>query len=58
MWSIIGQLRPALWVVVFIFGFQLIFTDGDQVAIALALAIQAIPLMVDTVRQVEEVRRA
>lgn len=103
--SIIGQLRPVLWVVVFIFAFQLIFTDWaralvvcgtlllsvtlavvvtsstrttdmvsaltrgmsplarlgfpvDQVAIALALAIRSIPLMVDTVRQVEEARRA
>jgi biotin transport system permease protein len=30
----------------------------DQVALALALAIRAIPLMVETVRQVEEARRA
>jgi biotin transport system permease protein len=103
--AIVGQLRPVLWVVVFIFAFQLIFTDWaramvvcgtlllsvtlavvvtsstrttdmvsaltrgmsplarlgfpvDQVAIALALAIRSIPLMVETVRQVEEARRA
>lgn len=103
--SIIGQLRPVLWVVVFIFAFQLILTDWgralvvcgtlllsvtlavvvtsstrttdmvsaitramsplarmgfpvDQVAMALALAIRSIPLMVETVRQVEEARRA
>jgi len=30
----------------------------DQIALALALAIRAIPLMIDTVRQVEEARRA
>jgi biotin transport system permease protein len=103
--AILGQLRPVLWVVVFIFGFQLIFTDWaralvvcgtlllsvtlavvvtsstrttdmvsaitrglsplarfgfpvDQVAMALALAIRSVPLMVETVRQVEEARRA
>ncbi|WP_197382939.1 energy-coupling factor transporter transmembrane component T family protein [Mycolicibacterium mengxianglii] len=101
----IAQLRPVLWVVVFIFGFQLLFTDWqralvvcgilllsvalaavvtattrttdmldalttamrplarigvpvDQVALALALAIRSIPLMVETVRQVDEARRA
>lgn len=99
------QLRPVLWVVAFVFGFQLLFTDWrravvvcgilllsvalaavvtattrttdmlaaltaamrplarigfpvEQVALALALAIRAIPLMVETVRQVEEARRA
>jgi biotin transport system permease protein len=103
--SLAAQLRPVLWVVVFIFGFQLIFTDWhralvvcgtlllsvtlavvvtsstrttdmvaaltagmrpfarigfpvDQVAVALALAIRSIPLMVETVRQVDEARRA
>jgi biotin transport system permease protein len=103
--AIVGQLRPVLWVVVFIFAFQLIFTDWaramvvcgtlllsvtlavvvtsstrttdmvsaltrgmsplarlgfpvNQVAIALALAIRSIPLMVETVRQVDEARRA
>jgi biotin transport system permease protein len=100
-----AQLRPVLWVVVFIFGFQLLFTDWrravvvcgilllsvalaavvtattrttemlgaitgalqplarfgfpvDQVALALALTIRAIPLMIETVAQVEEARRA
>lgn len=99
------QLRPVLWIVVFIFGFQLLFTDWrralvvcgvlllsvllaaivtvttrvtdmlaamtramrplgrigfpvEQVAMALALAIRSIPLMIETVRQVEEARRA
>lgn len=102
---VVAQLRPVLWVVLFIFAFQLVFTDWsralvvcgtlllsvalavvvtastrttdmvaamtramrplariglpvDQVAIALALAIRSIPLMVDTVQQVEEARRA
>ncbi|MGV0838508.1 energy-coupling factor transporter transmembrane component T family protein [Mycolicibacterium thermoresistibile] len=100
-----AQLRPVLWVVLIIFGFQLLFTDWrralvvcgvlllsvllaavvtittrvtdmlaamtramrplgrigfpvDQIAMALALAIRSIPLMIDTVRQVEEARRA
>jgi biotin transport system permease protein len=100
-----AQLRPVLWVVAFVCGFQLLFTDWrravvvcgilllsvalaavvtattrttdmlaaltgairplgrigfpvEQVALALALAIRAIPLMVETVRQVEEARRA
>lgn len=100
-----AQLRPVLWVVVFIFAFQLLFTDWrravvvcgilllsvalaavvtattrttemlgaitgalrplgrfgfpvDQVALALALTIRAIPLMIETVAQVEEARRA
>lgn len=100
-----AQLRPVLWVVGFVFGFQLLFTDWrravvvcgilllsvalaaivtattrttdmlsaltgamrplrrigfpvEQVALALALTIRAIPLMVETVRQVEEARRA
>lgn len=100
-----AQLRPVLWVLVFIFGFQLLVTDWrralvvcgvlllsvavaavvtsttrttdmlaaltramrplsrlgfpvDQVAMALALALRSIPLMVETVRQVEEARRA
>lgn len=100
-----AQLRPVLWVVAFVFGFQLLFTDWhravvvcgilllsvalaavvtattrttdmlaaltaamrplgrlgfpvEQVALALALTIRAIPLMVETVRQVEEARRA
>jgi biotin transport system permease protein len=103
--ALAAQLRPVLWVVVFIFGLQLILTDWrralvvcgtlllsvvlavvvtsttrtadmvaaltrgmrplarfgfpvDQAAIALALAIRAIPLMVETVRQVDEARRA
>jgi len=103
--SIAVQLRPVLWVVVFIFAFQLLFTDWrralvvcgtlllsvalaavvtsstrttdmlaalttamrplgrvgfpvDQVAMALALAIRSIPLMIETVKQVEEARRA
>ncbi|CAN5679662.1 energy-coupling factor transporter transmembrane protein EcfT [soil metagenome] len=103
--SIAAQLRPVLWVVVFIFVFQLVFTDWrralvvcgtlllsvalaavvtsstrttdmlaalttamrplgrigfpvDQVAMALALTIRAIPLMIETVHQVEEARRA
>lgn len=101
----VRQLRPVLWVVAFILGFQLLFTDWrralvvcgilllsvalaavvtsttrttdmlaaltgamrplarigfpvDQVAMALALALRSIPLMVETVRQVEEARRA
>lgn len=101
----VNQLRPVLWVVAFVFGFQLLFTDWrravvvcgvlllsvalaavvtattrttdmlaalttalrplarigfpvEQVALGLALAIRAIPLMVETVRQVEEARRA
>jgi biotin transport system permease protein len=100
-----AQLRPVLWVVVFIFVFQVLFTDWrralvvcgilllsvvlamvvtvstrttdmldsltramgplarlgvpvDRVALALALTIRAIPLMVETVRQVDEARRA
>lgn len=100
-----AQMRPVLWVVVAIFGFQLLFTDWrralvvcgvlllsvllaavvsvttrvtdmlaaltrvlrplgrvgfpvEQVAMALALAIRSIPLMIDTVRRVEEARRA
>lgn len=99
------QLRPMLWVLVVIFGFQLVFTDWrrglivcgvlalsvalaavvtlttrttdmldaigralgplrrfgvatDRVALALALAIRAIPLMVEVVRQVDEARQA
>ncbi|WP_193045568.1 energy-coupling factor transporter transmembrane component T family protein [Mycolicibacterium baixiangningiae] len=103
--EVAAQLRPVLWVVVFIFGFQLLFTDWrralvvcgvlllsvalaaavtastrttdmlaamtramrplgrvgfpvEQVALALALTIRAIPLMVETVRQVDEARRA
>lgn len=99
------QLRPVLWVVAFVFGFQLLFTDWpravqvcgilllsvtlaavatattrttdmlaaitralqplgrigfpvEQVALALALTIRAIPLMIETVRQVEEARQA
>lgn len=103
--TVAAQLRPVLWVVAFVFGFQLLFTDWrralvvcgilllsvilaavvtattrttdmlaaltgamrplartgfpvDQVALALALAIRAIPLMVETVRQVDEARRA
>ncbi|BBY18724.1 energy-coupling factor transporter transmembrane component T family protein [Mycolicibacterium litorale] len=103
--DVVTQLRPVFWVVVFIFAFQLLFTDWrrtlvvcgvlllsvalaavvtastrttdmlaamtramrplrrigfpvDQVALALALTIRAIPLMVETVRQVEEARRA
>ncbi|GAA1674678.1 cobalt ABC transporter [Mycolicibacterium murale] len=100
-----AQLRPVLWVVVFVFGFQMLFTDWrralvvcgilllsvalaavvtattrttemlaaitgalrplgrfgfpvDQVALALALTIRAIPLMIETLAQVEEARRA
>lgn len=100
-----AQLRPVLWVVVFIFGFQLLVTDWrralvvcgilllsvclaavvtmstrttdmlaaltrvmkplgrigfpvEQVALGLALAMRSIPLMVETVRQVDEARRA
>lgn len=103
--TIVAQLRPVLWVVVFIFGFQLLFTDWrralvvcgtlllavslaavvtsstrttdmlaamtrgmrplarigfpvEQVALGLALAIRSIPVMIETVRQVEEARRA
>ena len=103
--SAAAQLKPVLWVVVFIFGFQVVVTDWrralvvcgilllsvalaavvtsstrttdmlaamtramrplarigfpvDQVAMGLALAIRSIPLMVETVRQVEEARRA
>lgn len=103
--DVVTQLRPVFWVVVFIFAFQLLFTDWrrtlvvcgvlllsvalaavvtastrttdmlaamtramrplrrigfpvDRVALALALTIRAIPLMVETVRQVEEARRA
>lgn len=103
--TVLEQLRPVLWVVVFIFGFQVVLTDWrralvvcgtlliavtlaavvtsttrttdmlaaltgllrplgriglpvEQVALALALTIRAIPLMVETVRQVEEARRA
>ena len=103
--ALAAQLRPVLWVVLFIFGIQVILTDWrralvvcgtlllsvvlavvvtsttrtadmvaaltrgmrplarfgfpvDQAAIALALAIRAIPLMVETVRQVDEARRA
>lgn len=103
--EIVALLRPVLWVVLVIFGFQLLFTDWrralvvcgvlllsvalagvvtattrttdmlaaltrvlrplarvgvpvEQIALALALTIRAIPLMVDTVRQVEEARRA
>lgn len=103
--ALAAQLRPVLWVVVVIFGFQLLFTDWrralvvcgvlllsvlaaavvtvttrvtdmlaaitgamrplgrigfpvDQIAMALALAIRSIPLMIDTVRHVEEARRA
>lgn len=105
MRTVAAQLRPVLWVVGFVFGFQLLFTDWrralvvcgilllsvvlaavvtattrttdmlaalaramhplarigfpvEQVALALALAIRAIPLMVETVRQVDEARRA
>jgi biotin transport system permease protein len=101
----VAQLKPVAWVVVFIFGFQVLVTDWrralvvcgilllsvalaavvtsstrttdmlaaltramrplarigfpvDQVAMGLALAIRSIPLMVETVRQVEEARRA
>lgn len=103
--TVATQLRPVFWVVVVIFGFQLLFTDWrralvvcgllvlsvalaaavtfstrttdmlaamtramrplgrvgfpvEQVALALALTIRAIPLMVETVRQVDEARRA
>lgn len=103
--TLVAQLRPVLWVVLVIFGFQLVFTDWrralvvcavlllsvalavvvtattrttdildaltgalrplarlgvpvDQVALALALTLRSIPLMVETVRQVEEARRA
>lgn len=103
--TLAAQLRPVLWIVVFIFVFQLIFTDWrralvvcgvlvlsvllaaivtvktrvtdmlaamtramrplrrigfpvEQIALALALAIRSIPLMVETVRQVDEARRA
>ncbi|MGE2714519.1 energy-coupling factor transporter transmembrane component T family protein [Mycolicibacterium litorale] len=103
--DVVAQLRPVFWVVIFIFGFQLLFTDWrralvvcgvlllsvalaavvtattrttdmlnaltramrplartgfpvEQVALALALTIRAIPLMVETVRQVDEARRA
>ncbi|CAN5669732.1 energy-coupling factor transporter transmembrane protein EcfT [soil metagenome] len=103
--TMFGQLRPVLWVVVFIFGFQVLVTDWrralvvcgvlllsvavaavvtsttrttdmlaaltgamrplgrigfpvEQVAMALALTIRSIPLMIETVRQVEEARRA
>ncbi|BCI56052.1 cobalt ABC transporter [Mycolicibacterium litorale] len=103
--TVVAQLRPVFWVVVFVFGFQLLFTDWrralvvcgvlllsvalaavvttttrttdmlaaltramrplvrigfpvEQVALALALTIRAIPLMVETVRQVDEARRA
>ena len=103
--TVVAQLRPVFWVVIFIFGFQLLFTDWrravvvcgvlllsvalaaavttstrttdmlaaltrgmrpldrigfpvEQVALGLALTIRAIPLMVETVRQVEEARRA
>jgi biotin transport system permease protein len=103
--TVVAQLRPVLWVVVFIFGFQLLFTDWrralvvcgtlllavslaavvtsstrttdmlaamtrgmrplarigfpvEQVALGLALAIRSIPVMIETVRQVEEARRA
>lgn len=102
---VVAQLRPVLWVVVFIFVFQLLFTDWrralvvcgtlllavslaavvtsstrttdmlaamtrgmrplarigfpvEQVALGLALAIRSIPVMIETVRQVEEARRA
>ncbi|MGB3485192.1 MAG: energy-coupling factor transporter transmembrane protein EcfT [Mycobacterium sp.] len=100
-----AQLRPVLWVVAFIFVFQMVFTDWrralvvcgilllsvllaavvttttrttdmltamtramrplrriglpvEQLAMALALTIRSIPLMIETVRQVEEARRA
>jgi biotin transport system permease protein len=103
--TVAAQLRPVLWVVAFVFAFQLVFTDWrravvvcgilllsvglaavvtattrttdmlaaltaamrplgrigfpvEQVALALALAIRAIPLMVETVRHVEEARKA
>jgi biotin transport system permease protein len=103
--TVVAQLRPVFWVVVVIFGFQLLFTDWrralvvcgvlvlsvalaaavtfstrttdmlaamtravrplgrigfpvEQVALALALTIRAIPLMVEAVRQVDEARRA
>ncbi|AMO60675.1 cobalt transport protein [Mycolicibacterium phlei] len=103
--ALTAQLRPVLWVVAVIFGFQLLFTDWrralvvcgilllsvvlaavvtvttrvtamlaaltalmrplgrvgfpvDQLALALALTLRTIPLMIDTVRQVEEARRA
>jgi biotin transport system permease protein len=103
--TVVAQLRPVLWVVVFIFVFQLLFTDWrralvvcgtlllavslaavvtsstrttdmlaamtrgmrplarigfpvEQVALGLALAIRSIPVMIETVRQVEEARRA
>ncbi|KUI31659.1 cobalt ABC transporter [Mycobacterium sp. IS-1742] len=103
--TVVAQMRPVFWVVVVIFGFQLLFTDWrralvvcgiltlsvalaaavttttrttdmlaaltramrplarfgfpvEQVALGLALTIRAIPLMVETVRQVEEARRA
>ena len=103
--TVFGQLRPVLWVVVFIYGFQVLVTDWrralvvcgvlllsvavaavvtsttrttdmlaaltgamrplrrigfpvEQVAMALALTIRSIPLMIETVRQVEEARRA
>jgi biotin transport system permease protein len=103
--TVVTQLRPVFWVVVVIFGFQLLFTDWrralvvcgvlvlsvalaaavtfstrttdmlaamtravrplgrigfpvEQVALALALTIRAIPLMVEAVRQVDEARRA
>ncbi|CAJ1587386.1 energy-coupling factor transporter transmembrane protein EcfT [[Mycobacterium] wendilense] len=103
--TVVAQLRPVLWVIVIIFGFQLLFTDWrralvvcgvlllsvslaaavsastrttdmlaaltglmrplgrvgfpvEQVALALALSIRAIPLIIDIIRQVEEARRA
>lgn len=103
--AVVAQLRPVFWVVLAVFGFQLLFTDWrralvvcgvlvlsvasaaavtystrttdmlaalagvmrplrrvgfpvEQVALALALTIRAIPLMVETVRQVDEARRA
>ncbi|BBZ36279.1 energy-coupling factor transporter transmembrane component T family protein [Mycolicibacterium confluentis] len=103
--AVFAQLRPVLWVVVFIFAFQVLLTDWrralvvcgilllsvllamvvtmstrttdmlaaltagmrplgrvglpvDRVALALALALRSIPLMVETVRQVDEARRA
>lgn len=102
---VVSQLRPVFWVVLVIFGFQVLFTDWrralvvcgiltlsvalaaavtfstrttdmlaamtramrpltrfgfpvDQVALGLALTIRAIPLMIETVRQVDEARRA
>lgn len=103
--TVAAQLRPVLWVIVVIFGFQLLFTDWrralvvcgvlllsvslaaavsastrttdmlaaltrlmrplgragfpvEQVALALALSIRAIPLIIDIIGQVEEARRA